>query len=289
MSSDLFCYAAGRLQPMSSAGVPVNDLAVQRGYGLFDFMRVSQNMPLFLEDHLDRFFQSAREMHMECPVSREDIVGILKEVLTRNALQESGVRLILTGGPSPDGYTPVAPDLVVLQMPIAPPPSEMVTKGLVLVSYPHQRQLPHVKSIDYLMAVWLQPWLKERGGDDLVYHSQGWVRECPRSNIFLVTRQGVLVTPGEEMLSGVTRKHILLSANDLGIPVEERDVRLDEFSEAAEAFISSSTKRLIPVRRLDAWDIPVPAVTGAESVSERIWQRFYEREAERLAHWSWPV
>lgn len=288
MSPDLLCYAAGRLQPMSAAGVSVSDLAVQRGYGLFDFMRVSQNVPLFLEDHLERFYQSAREMHMQCPVSEATIVSILKQVLEHNALQESGVRLILTGGPSPDGYSLVSPDLVVLQMPIAAPPATMVTKGLTLMSYPHQRQLPHVKSIDYLMAVWLQPWLKERGGDDLLYHQDGLVRECPRSNVFLVTREGVLVTPGQEMLHGVTRKHILLSAKDLGISVEERDVHLEEFSNAAEAFISSSTKRLIPVHKVDEWDIPVPAASGGESIAQRIWERFYEREKERLAHWSWP-
>ena len=58
------CYARGKFVAVDEASVSVNDLGVQRGYGIFDFLRVSGNVPLFMEDHLDRFFHSAKEMRL---------------------------------------------------------------------------------------------------------------------------------------------------------------------------------------------------------------------------------
>ena len=85
----------------------------------------------------------------------------------------------------------------------------MFEKGIELVTWPHQRQLPAVKSIDYVMAIWLQPWMKKNGADDVLYHNNGTVTECPRANFFLVMEDGRLVTPAENILEGVTRKKLL--------------------------------------------------------------------------------
>ena len=161
-------------------------------------LRVSGNVPLFIDDHLDRFFHSAQEMRLICKESREEIKDMVYQLIRENNQPVSGVRLILTGGESPDGYKIIEPGLVIIQQAITPPPDEMTFPGIQLLSYPFQRQLPHVKTTDYLMAIWLQPWLKERGGDDILYHQDGIVTECPRSNFFIVTQEGKLVTPGPQ-------------------------------------------------------------------------------------------
>ena len=250
------CYARGKLLPKDEASVSVNDLGVQRGYGIFDFLRVSANVPLFIEDHLDRFFHSAQEMRLTCKESRQEIKEIVFQLIKENNQPFSGVRLILTGGESPDGYKIIEPGLVIVQQAITPPPDDITFPGIQLLSYPFQRQLAHVKTTDYLMAIWLQPWLKERGGDDIIYHQDGFVTECPRSNFFIVTKEFKLVTPGRNMLKGITRKKVIQLAKNLDIIVEERDIHLNEIKEAREAFITSSTKRLIPVRQLDDMHFP---------------------------------
>jgi D-alanine transaminase/branched-chain amino acid aminotransferase len=131
--------------------------------------------------------------------------------------------------------------------------------GLRLRTYPFQRQLSDVKTTDYLMAIWLRPWLQETGGDDILYHDAGGlVTECPRCNFFIVTDAGTLVTPARNMLKGVTRKQVVELAVRLGIPVEERDLALAELPAAAEAFITASTKRIIPVCRIDDTLLPTP-------------------------------
>jgi D-alanine transaminase/branched-chain amino acid aminotransferase len=271
------CYARGKFLPVSEASVSVNDLGVQRGYGIFDFLRVSVNVPLFLEDHLDRFFHSAKEMRLTCKESRQEIKDIVYQLIRENNQPFSGVRLILTGGESPDGYKIIEPGLVIIQHAITPPPDDIAFPGIRLLSYPYQRQLAHVKTTDYLMAIWLQPWLKERGGDDILYHQDGYVTECPRSNFFMVTHDDTLVTTGQHMLKGITRKQVIQIAVESGIKTEEREISLEEIRDAKEAFITSSTKRLVPVRQLDQHVFPLHRQV---SVTGRLWKRFLIREFE---------
>jgi D-alanine transaminase/branched-chain amino acid aminotransferase len=269
------CYAGKEFLPIDRASLSILDLGVQRGYGIFDFLRVSRNVPLFLEDHLDRFYHSAAVMRLSIPESRQGIRDILFHLIRENNLQTSGIRLILTGGASPDGYQIIEPALSIVQQVIQSPADELAMQGIHLLTYPFQRQLPQAKTTDYLMAIWLQPWLKKNGGDDILYHQSGMISECPRSNIFIVTKQGTLATPVSNMLKGITRKQVLTLAGMSGISVEERDISLDDIKTAQEAFITSSTKRIVPVRQVD--NIHLPPLEQA-SVTRRLWENFLELE-----------
>jgi D-alanine transaminase/branched-chain amino acid aminotransferase len=123
-------------------------------------------------------------------------------------------------------------------------------RSIALMTYAHQRQLPDVKTIDYLMAIWLQPLLREKGADDVLYHHNGVIAECPRANFFLVTAEGTLVTPAANVLKGITRMKVLEVARGQ-FATEERDVLLDEVRTAKEAFITSTTKHVLPVTLID--------------------------------------
>lgn len=247
----LFCFSNNQIVPLQEAGVPVTDLLVQRGYGIFDYLRVAKDKPLFIDDHLDRFFNSAEMMRLNIPQTREDIKNIVTQLIQKNNMPYSGIRMIIAGGDAPDGYTIEHPHLIIIQAPLAAPTLTLPTSGIKLVTYNYQRQIPEVKTTDYLMAVWLQPWMKEQGGDDILYHHNGLVRECPRSNFFMVTKENVLVTAANEMLNGITRKNIIAVCKAKGIPLEVRDLDISEIKTANEAFITSSTKRIIPVHQVD--------------------------------------
>ena len=265
--------------PLEDAGIPLNDLGLQRGYGIFDFLRAVGKTPLFIDDHLERFYRSAEIMRLPVPAGRERLKEIVWDLAERNDLPSSGIRILLTGGPSPDGYSISSPRLAVIQQPMAPPPDEMPLTGIRLCSHPYRRQLPEVKTTDYLMAVWLQPWLKEQGGDDILYHHEGVITECPRSNLFMVDRQGVLVTPVRDMLKGVTRKNVISAALRLGMSVEERDVTLSEVVAASEVFVTSSTKRILPVCRLDGTEW---SMQGPHSLTRRLREALVDMERVML-------
>src|SRR5688500_2096884 len=81
------------------------DLSFQRGYGIFDFFRLLGDQPLFLEDHLDRFYASAEGMYLPLSLDRTELKSLIQELIKRNSLPDTGIRLSLTGGDSDDSYS----------------------------------------------------------------------------------------------------------------------------------------------------------------------------------------
>ena len=271
----LYCFAQNQISLLENAGVPVGDLLVQRGYGIFDYLRVSNNKPLFIEAHLDRLFNSAEIMRLSITLSKEELKKIVADLIEKNNIPFSGIRLIIAGGDAPDGYTITKPHLIIIQQPLDAPPAQMATKGIQLVSHFYQRQLAEVKTTDYLMAIHLQPWMKGLGGDDILYYNNDTVSECPRSNIFMVSQDNTIVTPARNMLKGITRKNIIAVAEAHHLKLEQRDISLSEMKKAKEVFITSSTKRIIPVSRLDEQKFNLE---GSNSLSAQIFDHLLALE-----------
>jgi branched-subunit amino acid aminotransferase/4-amino-4-deoxychorismate lyase len=248
-----FAIVNDSMLPESQASLQVTDLAIQRGVGIFDFFKVYKGKPLFLEAHLDRFFNSVAIMRLEPEFTRIELKNKLIELIRVNGMEQSGVRVTLTGGYSTDGYSLAKANLVITEQPTKLPVS-LEENGIKLITHSFQRQLPQVKTIDYLMAVWLQWQVKDAGANDVLYHSNGTVSECPRANIFIVTPDNKLVTPSNNILKGITRSEVIkLAMSD--IKVEERDLRVDEIFSAKEVFITSTTKHVLPVSHIDGRQI----------------------------------
>jgi branched-subunit amino acid aminotransferase/4-amino-4-deoxychorismate lyase len=228
----------------------VSDLSMQRGYAVFDFFRTVNGVPLFLNDHFDRLYASAEAMHLPMKKSRVELSVIIRELIKRSALTEAGIRIMLTGGESSDSYHPAEPNLLISCNPLKTATQADFEKGYSVITHEYQRELPHVKSINYLMAVWLQPMLKEKQADDILYYNKESITEFPRSNVFIITADNKLVTPANKILKGITRKNILLLAADI-LPVEERDISIDELINANEVFLTSTSKRIMPIIKAD--------------------------------------
>src|SRR3982751_6857878 len=132
-----FAFIRGQIVPVNEALLHVSDLAVQRGYGIFDFFKISNGHVFFLQDHLDRFFESARIMKLSVPLLREQIEERIHQLMARNAMPSSGIKLILTGGYSADGYQPAASNLVMTQHVLKLPSQEQVENGVHIITYPY--------------------------------------------------------------------------------------------------------------------------------------------------------
>ena len=275
LMNSFFCFQEGKFLEVEQSGFNLNDLGIQRGYGIFDFLRTSEKKALFIDDHLDRFFYSSEKMRLPIGYTREELKSIVYALMDNNQLPFSGIRILLTGGASLDGYTITSPRIAVIQQAMDKLPDELSSKGIHLITRAFQRQLSDVKTTDYLMAIWLQPWMREQNGDDLLYYNENSITECPRSNIFMVTKDDVLVTPNEGMLKGITRKNIIKIAGSIGLSLEERDIQLEELHQAKEVFISSSTKRLVPVAMIDnkhQYDV------SCNFTTRKIWDAFLDLE-----------
>ena len=234
----------------TSAGIHISDLSIQRGYGVFDFFKLEGNTPVFLEEHLGRFYHSARHMHLNIGKTEAELKAIIAALIQRNDMPGSGIRITLTGGYSTDGYQLARPNLILSQNHFQSPSGEQFAKGIKLITYEHRRQLPEVKSIDYLMAIWLQPLIKQHRADDVLYLFNNAATECPRANFFIVAPDDTIVTPGQNILKGITRNRLMKAARKR-FRVEERDIGLEEALQAREAFITSTTRKILPVHTIN--------------------------------------
>lgn len=242
-------YFIDRFVDDRDAKLHISDLALQRGYAIFDFLRTCNGVPLFIDDHFERFNRSARLMQLESP-EIGSIKEIINELIDRNRLQQSGIKIILTGGFSPDGYSLSEPNLIVTESEMRFPEAERYRIGMKILTIEYQRQMPQVKTIDYLMGVRLQKKRIEAGAGDVLYHKNGKVSEFPRANVFIVTKEGVIVTPGTGILEGITRKKILEIAT-ASFRVETRDVSPEEVKKATEVFLTNSSHRVFPIVQVD--------------------------------------
>ncbi len=234
--------------PENEARLHISDLSFQRGYGIFDFLKTLEGSPIFLEDHFHRFYHSAAEMGLEVPYDRQTLQNIILELMKKNDIPYSGIKFLLSGGYSEDGYQPAKPNLVIQQSAFTVSPSQHLT-GLKLMTTPFQRQLASVKTIDYLQAIRLQPVLKKQGADDLLYIDHDFLRECPRANLFLIRGNDVL-TPRTKILKGITRSKILDLKID-GLSFSEEELTVADLKSADEIFITSSTKNVCAVISVD--------------------------------------
>lgn len=239
----------GLLLPADQAFLSISDLSIQRGYGIFDFFKIVAGEPVFLDDHLDRFFHSAIQMRLPVKQNKEQIKDLIYILIRKNDMPDSGIRLTLTGGYSADGFNIADPNLIVTQQTFQINIDQML-KGISLITYPYQRQFSEAKTLDYLKAIWLQPLIREQNADDVLYYQNGLIAECPRANFFIVTSDDHILTPSRNILKGISRKHVLKVSEKL-FPTEERDISIEDIKQAKEAFITSTTKNILPVVQID--------------------------------------
>ena len=232
------------------AFVHVSDLAILRGYGVFDFFRTVGLQPVFFEDHIDRFFRSANILRLKCPVKKETLKSMILKLISQNKIENSGIRMVLTGGESSNGYAIGEPKLIVTNEPLTPIPKEHFSEGVKLISYEYLRDIPEVKTTNYLMGIYNIPEIIASGAVDQLYHWQGKISELTRSNFFIIDQNNKIITAADGVLKGVNRKYVLDIARQK-FDVEERDVYMEELTSAKEAFITGTTKLIIPVRQID--------------------------------------
>lgn len=243
-------YFQGNLINKDACAVPITDLALIRGFGVFDYFRIQKSIPVFIEDHIHRFFRSASQLGLLVPFSHEAVRRQIEEVIQINGLKDAAIRLILTGGVSDDGFSPGKPLLIVSPESLPMPNKALYKTGGKLILSEFKRELPETKYLNYLTAVSLQPRLKAESAAEILYHFNGWVTECSRSNFFMV-KDNQLITPGEGILEGVTRLKVRQIALDSAIETINLAVSLTDLYNADEVFITSTTRRILPIIQLE--------------------------------------
>jgi branched-chain amino acid aminotransferase len=244
-------YIDGDFVPAEKAALSVNDLAVLRGYGVFDFLRTYNGKPFCLGAHTERLLNSAKLIGLEVPWSQEVLCDIVMETLSRNHHDEYNIRLVVTGGGSADMITPEnRPRLLVLVTAVFKFPEWWYTEGVKVITAPVERYIPEAKSINYIPGIMALAKARQQGAIEAIFVDHlGRALEGTTSNYFAF-RNGQLLTPEDGILKGVTRK-VVLELTQAAYKPQFSDISLEELKKSDEVFLTSSNKEIAPVVKID--------------------------------------
>ena len=241
-----FCFANSKIIESDKAQIHPMDIGLIRAYGIFDFFRTSNYCPLFLSDYLDRFIRSAEKTHLNLTFNKAELSQIIHELVERNDLKNGGIRMFLTGGVSENHFSPTKSSFFIFCEDLEFPSELKYEKGVKLLALEHIRSIADIKTTNYTFPVWHSNIWKKEGAEDVLYHMNGEISESSRSNIFIV-KEGKISTPANHILHGITRKRLLELAPD----TEIRNITLQEVLDSDEVFMTSTTKKVLPVTRID--------------------------------------
>ncbi len=250
-------YVDGEFVEDSMAAIPLTDMAVLRGYAVFDFLRTYNGRPFFLDEHIERLQNSASLLFIQCPWSRAIIKDVVHETLRKNGFKESNIRLLITGGDSSDSITPLEkPRLIIMVTPVTAHPKTWYSDGVKIITSDVTRYIPGAKSTNYIKAIVALKRASLGGAIESIYvNEDNQLLEGTTSNIFFVFDDQV-VTPKEGILPGITRKAVVELAGEK-LELSKRSITRTEMMRCDEAFLTSSTKEIVPVVQIDEISISV--------------------------------
>jgi branched-chain amino acid aminotransferase len=271
----------GRLVPASEARIPLLDWGFLRSDACQDTVSVWQGAFFCLQEHMDRFLTSCRNLRLACPYDAQQLEKVLKSLVRASGLNDAYVQMVMTRGqPEPGSrdlrtcrnsflafclpYVHIAPeagrgflDVIVSQRP-----------RIANESVPSSIKNYHW--IDFELGL-LEAY--DRGGNTVVLtDGNGAVTEGPGFNIFIY-RGRELATPAANVLDGITRRVVMELAQELQLTVQTRRVTADELEGADEVFATSTAGGIMAIRSVNGRVLPSAPGPITRELTRLYWER----------------
>jgi branched-chain amino acid aminotransferase len=255
----------GAIHDDVTAKISVLDRGFLYGDSVYEVVRTYTGVPFALEEHLERLERSADLLSILLPLGREALVREIEEVLAAAGNAESYVRVIITRGGGPIGLDPAlatAPCRVVIVTELHALPEELYERGasilLVAGGRAAEGAVPMgAKSGNYLVNIMALGAARRKGAQEAVLlDAGGRITEGASSNIFAFVQSRLCTPPlSVGILEGITRRKIVALANQIGLEIEERELRPEDLRRAAEIFLTGTIREVLPVTRVDDWRV----------------------------------
>lgn len=253
-------YLNGNLVDKKDAVVSVFDHGLLYGDGVFEGIRSYGSLVFKLKEHVDRLYETAHTLMLEIPMTRKQMMKAIVDTLKSNKLKDAYIRVIVTRGEGDLGLDPKKcfnqPAIIIITDKIALYPKELYNKGLEIITVPTVRNNPdalnpRLKSLNYLNNILAKIEAGNAGYNEaIMMDAQGYVAECTGDNIFIV-KDGVLSTPSQGRLKGITRDVVMKLATKAKVKTEERLITRHEVYTADECFLTGTAAEIIPVVKVD--------------------------------------
>lgn len=255
----------GVLGPPEAAAVSPLDRGFLYGDSVYETIRTYGGRPFLLRRHLDRLRRSADRLDIPHDRAPVDIEREVLRTLAGAGSPETAIRVVLTRGPGPIGYDPETcgpPTVVVYARPCPEIPAAWLREGVDVAVVQVRRNSPSaldpaIKSSNLLNNFLAWQEARRQGAYEPVLLNAGeHLTEGATSNVFVVRSERLLTPTLEEgLLEGITRGAVLDLARHDGIETAEEALTADDLRRADEAFLTSTLKGVLPIRRCDGWPI----------------------------------
>ena len=273
----MILFLNGAFLPEEQAMIAASDRGFLLGDGVFETLRVRNGLPFQWAEHLGRLERGAALLRLALARSLDQLRTDTAELIRRNRFRDGALRITLTRGPGPRGYsiTGAGPPTLMMALHPAPAPGSTPPSGERLVTSSFRMAagdpLAAVKTTSKALWIVARAEAEERGADEaLLLNTDGCLAEATAANLFWIER-GAVVTPpvSAGLLPGITRDLVLEMARAFGLSAEERNAPPRALLEAEGVFLTLSTRGIVPVSSLDGRSLGVsPLVSTLQGAYE---------------------
>lgn len=227
---------------------------------IYEIIRVVDGVPIFLEDHLERMFRSAKLVNHSICLDEKRVRKSIKDTILHNEISNSNIKL-LSG--EADGIGDV---FLVYFIETLYPPKAYYENGIKAILYEYERNNPNAKILVTSFKEDVAHKIKESDAfEALIINKKGYIPEGSRSNAYFVKGDKIYTAPPDEVLLGITRKHIFKIANRLNIQIVEETIHKDDLEKLEGAFISGTGLNVLPISKIGNIELPS---TGNKLISD---------------------
>ena len=249
-------YLDGKFLPPDQARVSVFDRGFIFGDGVYEVIPVFGGRLFRLPHHLARLEASLAAIRLRNPHTAEEWKTIFTRLMAEHRTSDQSIYLQITRGVAPrdHAFPPnITPTVFAYSQPLKYPPAEQLTQGVTAVTTDDIRwQRCDIKAIALLANALLRQQAIEQGAVEAILVRDNVVTEGAASNVFIVSGDRLVTPPkGPYILPGITRDLVVEIARANKISCEEKPVGIDALRTADEVWLTSSTKEILPITRID--------------------------------------
>ena len=261
-NADIFINIDGKLFHRNKAKVSVFDSGFLLGDGVWEGIRLHNNQLVFIDDHLDRLFQSAKGISLDIPFSKKQIINQISKVLSKNNMTDGvHIRLIISRGEKITPYQNPNANIGPITLVIIPEYKETdpntykngISIGRVsIVRPPHNILSTHYNTLSKLNCILASIEANELNYDEGIMNDPyGNISTCNSTNLFFIKNNSIWTSRGEYCLNGITRSKAIYLCEKNDINCYQKDFTFDEIKDCDEAFVTGTFAGIIPVSSLE--------------------------------------
>jgi len=243
----------GEIRPIEEAVVSLERIEYTYGFGVYEAVRVSNGIVYFLDHHMERLINSAEVIGLEHPFTAETVKKSILDLVKKTEAETYNLKVLLIGAPIREETL-----LAILCFNPFFPDKKMYRDGVSLSVTHYERLYPHAKTLNMLQSYLSYRDARAKGCyDSVLVNRRGFITEGTRTNFFTMKGHTIYTPREEEVLLGVTRKAVLHVAAKNGFNVEEKDIRPEDLSEYDGLFLTSTSSKIVPIRKVGEIECPL--------------------------------